>query len=69
MTTTQHRDSGPKGKPTPARNADRRGIDKANRRATLQWIAVFAVIAIVLVAVAVFGPSGSGGVPIRNHGG
>lgn len=69
MTAAQRHRSEPKGKPTPARNAHRPAIAKANRRATLQWIVVFAVIAILLVGFAVLGPSGDGGAPIRGHGG
>lgn len=69
MTTAQRRRSEPKGKPTPARNERRPDVDKANRQATLQWILVFAVVAILLIGVAFLGPSGDGVAPIRRHGG
>ncbi|MGD9798123.1 MAG: hypothetical protein AB7O29_05240 [Acidimicrobiia bacterium] len=70
MTTSSRRRSEPKGKPTPARNIDRDEIARANRRATLQWIVVFVVIALLLVALAAFGPSGDGpNAPIGGHGG
>lgn len=73
MTAAQRRRSEPKGKPT-ARNAHRPGITRANRRATLQWIVVFALIAVLLVGFAILGPSGDGGpthtrAPIAGHGG
>lgn len=74
MTAAQRRRSAPKGKPTPARNVARHDVAKANRRATLQWIVAFVVLAMLLVGFAVLGPSGGNGPthtrpPIVGHGG
>lgn len=73
MTAAQRRRSEAKGRPTPARDVARHDVAKANRRATLQWNVVFAVIAVLLVGFAVLGPSGGGPThtraPIAGHGG
>lgn len=74
MTAAPRQRSEPKDRPTPPRSATRPDVVKANRRATLQWIVVFAAIAMLFVGFATLGPSGGSGpthtrAPIAGHGG
>lgn len=75
MTAATRKRSEPKGRATNSRSAHRHDVARANRNATLQWVAVFVVGALLILGAGfLLGPSGGDGpthqrAPIAGHGG
>lgn len=60
MTVDTRKRSEPKGRPTSRRTPNRQGVLRANRNATLQWLAVFVVSALLIIGAGILvEPSGA----------